>query len=77
MNREQPIDVRLRRDQVRTIRGLVNAEMDRQNFRPAYLVGLLEILDNAETAGTIRNASLSALLDDIKSDREWMDLEGL
>lgn len=49
-----PIPVVLRRDQVRTIRGLVNAEMERTNYRPAYLVGLLEILDNADVVGAAR-----------------------
>lgn len=68
MDNRQMIDVPMRREQIRNLRGLVNAEIDRWEWRPAWLVGLLEVLDDAETAGTIRNARLSALLDDLKAE---------
>jgi len=51
--------VELRSDQVQDIRNLVNKELNRLQYRPAYLVGILQVLDNAETTNT-RNWELLA-----------------
>ena len=61
-------NVHLNDEQMNTIRVLVADKLAGMDYKPAYLVGLLEVLKNAKRVDEDRNARLWALIEELKSN---------